>query len=302
MTETAPPGPTAAQWVAGARPRTLPAAITPVLAGTGVAFFAGGFSWPLALLALVVSLALQVGVNYANDYSDGIRGTDADRVGPMRLVGSGVARPGTVKSAAFACFGIAAVAGLILVIATAQWWLLLVGVACIVAAWFYTGGKHPYGYLGLGEVFVFVFFGVVAVCGTTLVQLGRIPLAALLTSIGVGAITCAVLVANNLRDIHGDAESGKRTLATRIGAPATRGLYTGLIAVTAVMIIIVAALTTWWALLGLIVIPVIVPAVRTVLAKAEGPALIAVLKSTGVSELVMAVGLTAGLVVGRLLG
>ena len=169
------------------------------------------------MLALVVSLALQVGVNYANDYSDGIRGTDATRVGPLRLVGSGLASPGAVRAAAFACFAVAAVAGLGLVLLTGFWWLLAVGAACIVAAWFYTGGRHPYGYLGLGELFVFVFFGLVAVGGTVYVQLGRVPLAGLVAGVAIGALACALLVVNNLRDLANDARAGKRTLATRIG-------------------------------------------------------------------------------------
>ena len=175
------PGPTAGQWLAGARPRTLPAAVTPVIAASGLAAFDGAFALVPALLALVVSLALQVGVNYANDYSDGIRGTDRVRVGPLRLVGSGLAAPKAVRRAALVSFAIAAVAGLALVIITRQWWLLGVGIACVLAAWFYTGGKRPYGYLGLGELFVFVFFGVVAVCGTYYVQAGQVSLPVLLT-------------------------------------------------------------------------------------------------------------------------
>ncbi len=290
--------PTPAQWVAGARPRTLPAAISPVLAGTGVAAFFGGFDGLAAVLALVVSLALQVGVNYANDYSDGIRGTDHARVGPLRLVGSGLARPVVVKAAAFVSFGVAALAGLGLVVLTAHWWLLVVGVLCVVAAWFYTGGKHPYGYLGLGELFVFVFFGLVAVCGTTYVQLGRVPAGALIAGVGIGALTCAILVANNLRDIVGDTAAGKRTLATRIGDRATRRLYVGLIGVGAVGTLAVAATTTWWATLGLLGFVLLVPAVRRVLGGATGPALIAVLKATGSGELVIAIALTTGLVLG----
>jgi 1,4-dihydroxy-2-naphthoate octaprenyltransferase len=217
MTAETAPRPTPIQWLAGARPRTLPAACSPVIAGTGLAVFEHGASWLAAILALVVSVALQVGVNYANDYSDGIRGTDAVRVGPLRLVGSGLASPPLVKRAAFVSFGIAGLAGLGLVIMTQQWWLLAVGVACVLAAWYYTGGKRPYGYMGLGELFVFVFFGLVAVCGTAYVQVGRISLATLLTGVWVGALACAILVANNLRDIRGDAQVGKRTLATRLG-------------------------------------------------------------------------------------
>jgi 1,4-dihydroxy-2-naphthoate octaprenyltransferase len=205
-----------------------------------------------------------------------------------------------VKAAAFVSFGVAAVAGLVLVAVSGQWWLLLVGAAAILAAWYYTGGRRPYGYRGLGEVFVFVFFGLVAVCGTTLVQLGRIPLTAAIGGIGIGALTCAILVANNLRDIAGDAATGKRTLATRIGAPATRLLYVGLVAVGAIAIAVLAALSTWWVLLGLAGLLLIVPAVRTVLSGSTGPALIGVLKSTGTAELAAAIGVTAGWLVGAL--
>ena len=219
---------TPAQWVAGARPRTLPAAVAPVLAGTGVAAYDGDAVWWKALLALVVSLALQVGVNYANDYSDGIRGTDADRVGPMRLVGSGVATPGSVKAAALAAFGVAAVAGLVLAASTA-WWLVAVGAVAVAAAWFYTGGSKPYGYLGLGEVMVFVFFGLVAVLGTQYVQAERFTLVGLYAACGIGALACAILVANNLRDIPTDTVAGKMTLAVRLGDPRTRALYVFLV-------------------------------------------------------------------------
>ena len=300
MTAEAAPRPTPTQWLAGARPRTLPAACSPVIAGTGLAVFERGFSWVAAVLALVVSLALQVGVNYANDYSDGIRGTDTERVGPLRLVGSGLASPPLVKRAAFVSFGIAGLAGLALVILTQQWWLLVVGVACVLAAWYYTGGKRPYGYAGLGEVFVFIFFGLVAVCGTTYVQVGRISLATLLTGVWVGALACAILVTNNLRDIRGDAQVGKRTLATRLGDAGTRVLYVILTALSALLIIIVALVTTWWALLGLAGLLVIIPAVRVVLSGGTGPALIGVLKATGLAELVTAVGFAAGLALAAL--
>ena len=294
-TDVTQPRPTAAQWLAGARPRTLPAAISPVLAGTGVAAWAGGFGPLQAVLALVVSLALQVGVNYANDYSDGVRGTDANRVGPLRLVGSGLAAPATVKAAAFASFGLAAVAGLALVLLCQLWWLLAVGLACILAAWYYTGGKHPYGYHGLGEVFVFVFFGLVAVSGTVLVQVGHIPWQTWPVAVGIGAIACSILVANNLRDLHGDLAAGKRTLATRLGEIGTRWFYVSLVIAAAVATLVVAIATTWWALLGLLGIALLVPAVRRVLGGARGPALIAVLKATGTAELAYALGLAVGL-------
>ena len=295
MTAETAPRPTPTQWLAGARPRTLPAACSPVIAGTGLAVFEHGASWLAAILALVVSVALQVGVNYANDYSDGIRGTDAVRVGPLRLVGSGLASPPLVKRAAFVSFGIAGLAGLGLVIMTEQWWLLAVGVACVLAAWYYTGGKRPYGYLGLGELFVFVFFGLVAVCGTAYVQVGRISLATLLTGVWIGALACAILVANNLRDIGGDAQVGKRTLATRLGDPGTRALYVILVALSTVMIILVAYLTSWWALLGLAGLLLIIPAVRVVVSGGRGATLIGVLKATSLAELVCAIGFAAGL-------
>ena len=277
-----------ADWIAGARPRTLPAAVAPVLAGTGVASYVDSAVWWKALLALVVSLALQVGVNYANDYSDGIRGTDADRVGPMRLVGSGAASPGAVKGAAFAAFGVAAVAGLVLA-ATTAWWLVAVGLLCVLAAWFYTGGSRPYGYLGLGEVMVFVFFGLVAVVGTTYVQTETFEWAALYAAVGVGSLACAILVANNLRDIPTDVEAGKRTLAVKLGAERTRGLYAMLVLAAAVAVVAVAAATTWWALVGLGFLVRMAPPVRTVLAGATGPALVPVLQQTGVGQLIWSV-------------
>ena len=289
--------PTAAQWLAGARPRTLPAAVSPVVVGSGLAYFEGGFALLRAALALVVAVALQVGVNYANDYSDGIRGTDSARVGPLRLVGSGLARPARVKTAAFGCFGIAGLAGLVLVWALQQWWLLVVGVACILAAWYYTGGKRPYGYRALGEVFVFVFFGLVPTCGTGYVQLGYISPALAFAGVGVGALACAILVANNLRDIAGDRAVGKRTLATRVGDRRTRWLYLILIAWTAVMIVMVAALTSWWALLGLTGLILTIPAIRIVITGGTGPSLIAVLKATSLTELLVSVSLSAGLVI-----
>jgi 1,4-dihydroxy-2-naphthoate octaprenyltransferase len=297
--ETAP-RPTPTQWLAGARPRTLPAACSPVIAGTALAVFEHGASWVAASLALVVSVALQVGVNYANDYSDGIRGTDAARVGPLRLVGSGLASPPLVRRAAFASFGIACLAGLALVIMTQYWWLLAVGAACVLAAWYYTGGRRPYGYLGLGEVFVFVFFGLVAVCGTTYVQVGRVSLATLLTGAWVGALACAILVTNNLRDIASDAQVGKKTLATRLGDARTRVLYVALVIGSALMIIVVAYLTTWWALLGLAGLALIIPGIRVVLSGGSGPALIGVLKATSLAELISAVGFAAGLILATL--
>ncbi len=275
---------TTADWIAGARPRTLPAAVAPVLAGTGVATYAEGLVWWKALLALVVSLALQVGVNYANDYSDGIRGTDDARVGPVRLVGSRAATPRAVKTAAFLAFGVAAVAGLVLA-ATTAWWLVAVGLVCIAAAWFYTGGANPYGYLGLGEVMVFVFFGLVAVIGTTYVQTESWQWPALYAGIGVGALACAILVANNLRDIHTDVGSGKRTLAVRIGEQRTRYLYLLLVLAAAFAIVAIAAATTWWVLCALTFLVVATPPTRAVIGGASGPGLIPVLAQTGLAQL-----------------
>jgi 1,4-dihydroxy-2-naphthoate polyprenyltransferase len=285
-----------ADWVAGARPRTLPAAISPVLAGTAVAVYDDGAVWWKALLALVVSLALQVGVNYANDYSDGIRGTDAERVGPMRLVGSGRATPTAVKRAAFTAFGVAAAAGLVLA-ATTAWWLVAVGIVCVAAAWFYTGGSNPYGYLGLGEVMVFVFFGLVAVTGTAYVQTETWRLPALYAAVGIGAIACAILVANNLRDIPSDRVSGKLTVAVRLGDDRTRGFYVLLLGLAAVALVGVALTTSWWALLALAYAVPAARGTRVVLGRAMGPGLIPVLQSTGVAELLYGLGLLVGLAV-----
>ena len=286
---------TLAEWVEGARLRTLPAAVAPVLAGTAIAAFHGAFSPLRAGLALVVSLALQVGVNYANDYSDGIRGTDAVRVGPQRLVGSGAAPATTVRAAAFAGFGLAALAGLALVWLTQAWWLLAVGAAAILAAWYYTGGRRPYGYSGLGELFVFVFFGLVAVAGTTYVQLGRVPESAWWAAASMGALACAILVANNLRDLAGDREVGKRTLAVRLGDRATRWLFVALAALALFGVVQVAATTSWWGLLGLVMLVLLVGPVRLMLGGAEGRRLITVLKLTGLAELAGAAGLLLGL-------
>jgi 1,4-dihydroxy-2-naphthoate polyprenyltransferase len=279
---------TPGQWLAGSRPRTLPAAVSPVLAGTAVAAYVAEPVWWRAALALVVSLALQVGVNYANDYSDGVRGTDDDRVGPMRLVGSGAASATAVKRAAFLAFGVAAVAGLVLAAATA-WWLVAVGAVCVAAAWFYTGGSRPYGYLGLGEVMVFVFFGLVAVVGTTYVQTRTWEVAALWAATGIGALACAILVVNNLRDIPTDTLAGKRTLAVLLGDRATRGLYAALVTAAAVAVVGLAVTTSGWALLGLGFVLPALPGLRPVLGGATGPALVPVLQSTGVAQLVWAV-------------
>ncbi len=280
---------TLGQWAEGARPRTLPAAIAPVVVGTGLAINADSLRIGRACLALVVALALQIGVNFANDYSDGIRGTDNKRVGPVRLVGQGMARPRSVRLAAFIAFGIACLAGLALVIATQAWWLLLVGLACVSAAWLYTGGPLPYGYHGLGEVFVLIFFGLVPVVGTCYVQSGTITLAAFIASIGVGTLACAVLVTNNLRDLPGDQQAGKNTLAVRIGVQRTRTLYVVCIITTAITTLITAALTSWLVLLALVIL--IIAPIRLILSGATGPALIPALKQTGLLVLFYGLGL-----------
>ena len=296
--DTIPAMATPAQWIAGARPRTLPAAVAPVLARTAVALWEGQAVWWKAALALAVSLLLQVGVNYANDYSDGVRGTDDTRVGPLRLVGSGVADARAVKTAAFAALGAAALVGLVLA-ATTAWWLVGVGVLCLLAAWFYTGGSRPYGYMGLGEVMVFVFFGLVAVLGTTYVQTESFELTALYAAIGVGCLTCAVLVANNLRDIPTDTVSGKRTLAVALGDERTRYLYAMLLAAAAVALVGIVLATTWWALLAAAGVPPALRAGRLVLSeKATGTDLVPVLQQTGVAELLYAGGILAGLAIG----
>lgn len=220
---------TAADWVAGARLRTLPLAIAPVALGTGAGIVAipdGPWHPARALLALVVALALQIAVNYANDYSDGVRGTDDHRVGPARLTGSGAAKPRHVLAVALSFFALAALAGLALTVVTGQWWMLAVGAVAIVAAWFYTGGKHPYGYYGLGELFVFVFFGLVATAGSAYVQALTVNFEAWLGGVGVGLLACAVLMSNNLRDVEQDRAAGKRTLAVLIGPLAGRILFT----------------------------------------------------------------------------
>ncbi|HLN79082.1 MAG TPA: 1,4-dihydroxy-2-naphthoate polyprenyltransferase [Nocardioidaceae bacterium] len=285
---------TPAQWLEGARPRTLPAAVSPVLAGTGVAAYVDQAMWWKALMALVVALALQVGVNYANDYSDGIRGTDADRVGPLRLVGSGAATASSVKEAALISFGVAGLFGLVLAITTA-WWIVLVGLLCIVAAWYYTGGRKPYGYHGLGEVMVFVFFGLVAVMGTTYVQIESFPLASFYAAVGVGALACAILVANNLRDVPTDAEVGKRTLAVVLGDEHTRYLYAFLVAVAVIALLGLWIQTSWLALLALVFLVPAVPALRTVLGGTTGRGLVPVLQKTGLAELFYAAGMFVGL-------
>jgi 1,4-dihydroxy-2-naphthoate octaprenyltransferase len=287
---------TVAQWVEGARPRTLPAAISPVILGTGAAIHADGEVWWKAVLALVVALALQIGVNYANDHSDGIRGTDDVRAGPLRLVGSKAASPAAVKTAAFVSFGVGAVAGLILA-ATSGWWLIAVGAVAIVAAWFYTGGTRPYGYFALGELSVFVFFGIVAVMGTTYVQLGDVTWPSAAAAVGIGALICAILVANNLRDIPTDTASGKRTLAVVLGDTNSRRLFGALLRAALVALVWLAILEPW-TLLGLVAAAPAARAYRPVRAGAVGPALIPVLRDTGLTALTYAIAVTVGLALG----
>jgi 1,4-dihydroxy-2-naphthoate polyprenyltransferase len=279
---------TAAQWVEGARPRTLPNAIAPVLAGAGAAAAIGGFVWWKSVLALVVALALIVGVNFANDYSDGIRGTDEHRIGPLRLVGSGAARPGLVRLVAFGCFGVALVCGLVLVVVSGLWWLVLVGAASVAGAWFYTGGARPYGYAGFGEIAVFVFFGLTAVLGTQYVQSGRISGAGIAAAVAVGAFSSAVLVANNLRDIPTDRVAGKRTLAVFLGDGHTRVLYQVLVGVPLLVSIGIAVSGRPFALLGLLAVPLLVGPVRRIRSGAGGLALIPVLRDTGLAMLLWA--------------
>ncbi len=220
-----PPTITWRNWVSGARLRTLPLAIAPVAAGAGIAHMVQGFSWVLTLLALAVAVCLQIGVNYANDYSDGIRGTDEFRVGPPRLTGSGLVNPKRVLATALAFFGLAAAAGLAAVIISGAWWFIALGLLAILAAWFYTGGKRPYGYAGLGEVFVFVFFGMVATVGTVWLQTPVQTQEAWWAGAGVGLFAVAVLIVNNTRDIETDRQAGKNTLSVRIGDRASRILY-----------------------------------------------------------------------------
>jgi 1,4-dihydroxy-2-naphthoate octaprenyltransferase len=242
-------------WIGAARPRTLPLAIAPVVVGTGAARLVDlEFHWVIALACLAVAVLIQIGVNFANDYSDGIRGTDAHRVGPARLTASGRVSPRSVLVTALVFFALAAVVGLLIVIRTQQWWMLAVGAVCLVAAWFYTGGKRPYGYFGLGEVFVFVFFGLVATLGTTWVQAFALPQEAWLGAIAVGLFACAVLLANNLRDIDQDRVAGKRTLTVLIGRRATQVLFTLFVLVPFALAAVLALLypIAWLALMALL--------------------------------------------------
>lgn len=282
-------------WIAGSRPRTLPAAVVPVAVGGACAVAASSPVWWRLGLAAVVSMALQVGVNYANDYSDGVRGTDADRVGPLRLVGSGLVEARSVKMAAFLAFAIAGVAGLVLALSTTLW-LLLVGVAAIVAAWTYTGGPRPYGYAGFGEVFVFVFFGVVATVGSEFVVAETVTVTSVLSSVAVGCFACALLVINNLRDIPGDTVAGKKTLAVRLGDVKTRKLFALLIVVASLAIVATAFTAGTFALLGLVGVIAARPAIEAVARGAKGKDLIIVLGAVGKAQMILAITYSAGLV------
>jgi 1,4-dihydroxy-2-naphthoate polyprenyltransferase len=286
---------TAAEWVAGARPRTLGAALSPVIVGTAAAYAdSDTVIWWRAVAALVVALALQVGVNYANDYSDGVRGTDTKRAGPLRLTASGVAAPTAVRNAAALAFGVAAVVGLALAIAV-DLRLLVVGAVAIAAAVLYTGGPRPYGYSGLGEVAVLVFFGFVATAGSAYVQLERVPTAAWWGAVAVGLLACAILVANNIRDIDTDRVTGKRTLPVLMGAPAARGLFVGCVAGAFVAVAAVGVLYPT-ALIALAALPLAVQPVRLVMTRRDPPSLVAALVGTARLEVVVAVLLALGLI------
>lgn len=268
-------------WVKGARPRTLPAAIAPVIVATALA--GSDAIATRAALALLVSLSLQIGVNYANDYSDGIRGTDTDRVGPTRIVASNLATPASVKSAAIISFLVGAVAGLVLAAIT-SWWLIAVGGAAILAAWYYTGGKRPYGYSGLGEIAVFLFFGLVATMGSYFVQMEKITLKSFLVAVPVGSLACAILAINNIRDREKDKAVGKRTLAVRLGERGSRNFYVGLLLLAHIS----ALLVTPWAMLTLILAPLTFQLARSVTSQIHGFALIPMLAKTGELQLLFA--------------
>lgn len=285
-----------AEWLEGARPRTLPNAVAPVIAGTGAAAWLHGAVWWKALLAFVVAVALIIGVNYANDYSDGIRGTDDVRSGPLRLVGSKLASPRAVLTAAVLSLAVGAIAGLVLAIASAPW-LIAVGAVCIAGAWLYTGGSKPYGYIGLGEVAVFVFFGLVAVLGTQYTQAMRVDWVGLTLAVAMGALSSAVLVANNLRDIPTDRETGKITLAVRLGDTRTRLLYQGLLLI-AFILTLVLMLATPWCAVGLLAVPLALRAARPVRAGLGGKDLIPVLRDTGLTMLVWATAVASALAFG----
>jgi 1,4-dihydroxy-2-naphthoate octaprenyltransferase len=284
-----------AQWIEGARPRTFPNAVAPVIAGTGAAGWLHSVVWWKALLALVVAVTMIIGVNFANDYSDGIRGTDDERAGPLRLVGSRLAAPRSVLAAAAVSMAIATAAGVVLALASAPW-LMGVGVACIAGAWLYTGGSRPYGYRGLGEAAVFVFFGLVAVLGTQYVQALRIDWVGVVLAVATGSLSSAVLVANNLRDIPTDARSGKVTLAVRLGDARTRLLYQALLATAGVATLALVAATPWCAA-GYAAAPLALRAAAPVRRGRGGRELIPVLRDTGLAMLVWSVAVALALAV-----
>lgn len=284
------------QWIAGARPKTLPAAIAPVIVGTAFA----GYNAQLTnfLLALIVGVALQVGVNYANDYSDGIKGTDNDRIGPMRLVGSGAASPESVKRAAYLSFLLAAVAGLILSART-NWLLILIGALAIIAAWTYTGGRNPYGYFALGEVAVFIFFGLVATIGTYYVQVNSISLEVSLAAVAMGSLASALLVVNNLRDLAKDAAAGKITLAVRLGDKRSRNLYKVLLLIPLLIAISLLPASPYF-LLAATAAPLIRTSIKAVSSGASGSALIELLAKTGRIQMIYGLALSlASLIAAR---
>lgn len=281
-------------WITGARLRTLPLAVAPVLLGTGVAARSNQLNLVLAGLALAVALLLQIGVNYANDYSDGIRGTDDNRVGPLRLTGSGSTRPQAVKFAAFAFFALAGLAGLIIVLITQLWWLLLVGMVCVIAAWYYTGGKHPYGYAGLGEVSVFVFFGLVATVGTSFIQQGYVDLLAVVLSVAAGCFASAVLMVNNLRDLDNDKKVGKRTLAVKVGAKWAKAFFFILLWLP-IVILMPVSFFYGGPMLGFGALLLIVPITLIVEMAKTARELILALKLTSMAGLAFAVLVSIGL-------
>lgn len=275
---------TSSEWIAGARPRTLPAAAAPVFVGSGAAAQIDSFALLPALLALGIALALQIGVNYANDYSDGVRGTDLDRVGPLRLTASGTAPAKTVKNAAIASFALGAVLGLVAIIITGHWWLLAVGALSIAAGWLYTGGKRPYGYLGLGEVGVFIFFGLVATLGTTYLQANTITWPAVFGAVAIGLIACAILMANNIRDIPTDTVAGKRTLAVRMGDFKARKAYIAMIWLPLLLGLACAFFNPWTMFIVLLLLPAILLTIAMI-SGVRGRLLVPVLAGTGMYEL-----------------
>lgn len=293
---------TLSDWVEGARPRTLPAAAAPVLVGTAAADYLGGLHPSRALLALVVALALQIGVNYSNDYSDGIRGTDEHRKGPARLTGGHLAAPRTVLAAALACFAVASVAGLVLLALSGQWILLVPGVAAVIAAWFYTGGRTPYGYMGIGlsELFVFVFFGLMACAGTTWTQIQEAPSWLWSAASALGLLSVALLMANNIRDIPSDRASGKKTLAVRLGDSASRSVYTGCFTIAVITLGHLVHLIGYPIWVGVVAMiggaAAAAPAIRPVVSGATGTGLIPALKTTGLYTLAWAIAASAFLV------